>query len=585
MAQEDPMQPWWNARAKRMARARPSGLTLAMTLVASLVLALGLALVLTLTAGCNGGGGPAGVDAALDGATQDASLDAIADAAVDAAVDPRFTPLLQSLEAERVALGAPGVAVAVIEGDEVTFAAGLGTRHPDGGDPVRATTLFRIGSVTKMLTAVGLLQQVHAGQTTLDASVTTPLPDFDLAGDPAWAPSIRVRDLLTHRSGLVDHIEINATAAYAGPDGLHDYLTGPFGTVAYLMAPAGRFWNYTNPGFMLAGLLVEELSGTYYRDYLATEVLAPLGMHRTWFAADEVLADGDYAFGDTVHWETGVPVVVGPDSYDNPWAGPAGYAWSSVLDLAAFVRFLRNGAPAVLPDALRQDMAAPQVDMETLLDRQHYGFGLFVYQGLWAGNDFYEITIISHGGAINGYSADLYWLPDQDVGIVILANTDGAYFNQSVLTALLTLADLPAPTAGPDLTVDPADFDRYVGDYDDPHNVGPMAVTLDGSDLRITIPLLDAMAIPYEPLLGPVLPGNFELTVQGYPLALTFILDGQGDSEYLRTRIFVGTRVAPPAPPPPAPARRRPTAATRERLLRLLQQARHAPSPWRLLPR
>jgi len=159
--------------------------------------------------------------------------------------------------------------VAVIEGGEISLAAGLGSKHPDQADSVQATTLFRIGSVTKMLTAVGLLQQVHAGQVELSTSVTTPLPDFALVGDAAWAPSIQVQDLLTHRSGLVDYLEIDAAAAYHSDDGLGDYLLGPYG-LAYLMAPAGRFWNYSNPGYMVVGLVTEVLDGQGQSEYLRT---------------------------------------------------------------------------------------------------------------------------------------------------------------------------------------------------------------------------------------------------------------------------------------------------------------------------
>src|SRR5262245_6734647 len=139
--------------------------------------------------GGSGGGGGTGGTAGEGGAT-----------------DPRFDALVQAIEAERAALGAPGVAVAVIEDGKVTFARGFGSKDPESDVPVEATTLFRIGSVNKMLTAAAMLHDVETGDVDLDAPITTYLPDFQLTQDATWAPSIHARELLTHSSGLYDYL-------------------------------------------------------------------------------------------------------------------------------------------------------------------------------------------------------------------------------------------------------------------------------------------------------------------------------------------------------------------------------------------
>jgi hypothetical protein len=91
--------------------------------------------------------------------------------------------------------------------------------------------------------------------------------------------------------------------------------------------------------------------------------------------------------------------------------------------------------------------------------------------------------------------------------------------------------------------VDPKNFDRFVGTYHDPNDVGDMVVTLQGSSLMVDMPDLDTGAIPYSKNLQAYCDQNFVLTVQGHQMLATFILDDHGQGQYLRTRIFVGTRV------------------------------------------
>ncbi|MGA1865107.1 MAG: serine hydrolase domain-containing protein, partial [bacterium] len=368
----------------------------------------------------------------------------------------RFDPLVAGINEEMADMGIPGAAVAVIEGGKVTFAAGFGTKHPDGEDPVKPTTLFRIGSLTKLFTTVSILKLVDQGKVDLNTPITEYLPDFSFQYDSTWAPSITVKHLLTHSSGIVDYAEVDAAPEFQSHDGLSLFFNNVFGTKAYLMAPAGRMYNYTNPGFMLAGLITETVSGTYYHEYIDKEVLTPFGMQRTYFLAEEVLKDGDFAYGKTMHWETGQPVVVGPDTYDNPWARPAGYAFTSVLDLAKFVDFLRKHKKSLVSDDLRMAMQEPQINTEEMLDLRNYGYALFVIEGGFYGpgpGDFYEIRRVGHNGAIPGYSAIIHYIPELDFAITFLANTDNAYFNNSFLVALHTLCALPAPTEPPDLTM------------------------------------------------------------------------------------------------------------------------------------
>lgn len=477
----------------------------------------------------------------------------------------KYQPLIDAIETEMRDLGIPGAAVAVVEGGEVTLAAGLGSKHPHRNDPVQPTTLFRIGSITKTLTAIGLLQMVEQGFVDLNAPVTEYLPDFSFAYDPNWAPSITVRNLLTHTSAMADMFEID-TPEYKDDEALSRYFSGPYGQspYAYLMAPAGRMFNYTNPGYMLAGLVTEVASGMYYRHYLQENVFSPLGMTRTFLLPEEVIADGDFAYGKALHWNTGEPFVVEPNSYDNGWGRPAGLAFSNVFDLAEVVKFLRAGQPDVLTDEWRIAMQEPQVDWEMFLDLVHYGYGLVVEEaGFYhpTAPNFYRMRVVSHGGDVYGFSADMYYVPDLDFGFVALANASYSHLNTSFTTALTTLLEMPAPSSMPDLSMTSADYARYPGQYYDPFNAGEINVKLINTQLSIEIPAFDDIGLIYGGTLLPNTPNNFILYLYGltlfdaYPLQVTFILDDEGMPEYFRTRSFVAAYQGEIPPEPGRPGR------------------------------
>jgi len=500
--------------------------------------------------------------------------DARGDAPVDAPAGV-FQAIAARAEQERAQLGAPGVAIAILQNGQVTWSGGFGSKDPNGDDPVHDTTLFRIGSVQKMLTATALLRRVEAGQVDLQQPITTYLPTLSFALDPSWAPSITVWNMLTHTSGIVDYLEVDS--ALRDDSALSEYLLGTFAQQGYLMVSPGRFYNYTNPGYMYAGLVTETVAGKPYRIDLKDSVLAPLDMNRTFLLPADVLADGDYALGKTVDWNTGAPLLAHPDTYDNAWARPAGYAWSSVLDLAKFVTFLAKGNPGVLSDTSRNAMSGEQVDTEEALDLAHYGFGVASARGFFIGSSFYETRLLSHPGAIPGFAADLYYLPACDLGFITLANTDGAYFTSTLVQVITTLCDLPAPSTNPpDLSVDPSSFDDYVGDYQDDFNAGQVTLSRVGDELHISIPLADAASIPYGKVLTPVLPRNFLLDIQGTQLLLTVIVDDQGKGEYLRTRAFVAAR----QPSGSAPTAHAPTPAS---LHRAVSRAPAEPAFSRLL--
>ncbi len=478
----------------------------------------------------------------------------------DLPIEPRFQPLVDQIEKERVELGAPGVSVLVMENGTITFAHGFGLKNPDGTDKVDAGTLFRIGSVTKMLTATALLELVATEQVGLDDPVTRAIPGFKVAAPVGAEATITVRHLLTHTSGLYDYLgELNTVDQ--SDESLASFTTGKFSTIEYQMAPAGRMWNYSNPNYTLAGLTIEKVGGVSYRTAMQDRVFAPLGMTRTFWRGDEVIADGNYAYGLTSD-ASGSRLVEAPDTYDSPWGRPAGFAFSSVYDLARFVKFLEDGNSTVLPDAERMAMQSAQMTLASGRgDLEAYGYALFVDKGFSLPDGYHATSLVSHGGDIPGFAADVFYVPSTKFAVIVLANADGAHFMNSIGLAFEKFSGVAAPTTAPSFPVEPSTFAALAGSYQDDFNVGRMIITNTNGALTISMPDVDAAQIAYDPKLVALAPDNFKLTIDGHPTRISFLRDGAGTGEYIRHRAFVAKRAT--------------TAAARTVNARVLRQRLH----------
>jgi CubicO group peptidase (beta-lactamase class C family) len=356
---------------------------------------------------------------------------------------------------------------------------------------------------------------------------------------------------LTHTSGIVDNIVISVAPPAREDAALSTYAYNDFASAAYLMAPAGKFFNYSNPNFILLGLLTETVANRDYPSVVTDNVLTPLGMNRTFFRAKEVRADGNYALGASCNddascqWPKDAQTIE-PEDFDDAWLRPAGGAWSSVLDLAKWGTFLLNGNEQVLGREEWKAMVAPQVGAVEVGQLNDYGFGVSINQGITLGsNEYYGLESRGHTGLVAGYSAALGCFPALDFCMVSLASAEQAFFQQSLVVALKTLTNLPEPEPAPNVAVDIRKYVDYVGTYEDPFTWGTVKVTTKDSQLWVALPDVDAKGIPYDPELVPLYSDSFVMTINGRPITVTFIADGLGPYKYLRSRQAVATRTEP----------------------------------------
>ncbi len=501
------------------------------------------------------------------------AVDDTADTAdtADTTWDPIYDALAAQVEADIAATDAAGASVAVLHNGEIVFAHAFGSARPDADVPPTTQTLFQLGSTTKMFTALALMQKVEEGEVSLEDSLSEALPELEFALDPTWGDQITLHHLLSHQSGIYDYLDWSATD---DPDTLATAMYTIYNQL-WLMAPPGSFWNYANPNFDYAGLVSEAHDDRYYAELMTEDVFTPLGMDRTFFHAEDVAADGDYALGTGYIFHSATDYEYGPITTldDVPHmadSAPAGSnTWTTPSQLVQMADFLMSGDTAILSDTLRQELTTSHVSLQMTPDDTGYGYGIFVSPGITIGDDYYETTVWEHGGNTVSFTSSFLMLPEHDFAVAILSSGYGDDFSSSVAEAVRTLDSLPDPVTPPAFEFDADRLDRHVGHYNDPYNVGEATITREGDALYIDMPTLEAYGYTVEDKLYTYSSDIFYVSLNGTWYDLTFIGDEDDTSStYVRNRAFVLTRDEGKTalPPPPREAVQRALAPALRRL-------------------
>lgn len=487
------------------------------------------------------------------------------------ATDGRFAPVVEAILADLEANSAPGVSVAIMEGGEVTWAAGFGSARPDEAVAVDPDTLFQLGSTTKMYTALALLQQVEAGRLGLDAPLSVPLPGWDMAQDPGAFDTITPHLLMTHQGAFYDHLDWSE----APRNGYLAEWLQAYTQDLWLMAPPGRFMNYSNPNFMFGGLVLEAVDpeGRAYEAIVLEDVFGPLGMARSRFRKADAVADGHYALGTGIDLQTGaIRSYTLDDVADNASGRPAGQCtWSTPTEQLQMAAFLLDGDPAVLSDTLRQSMVERHVPVLEALDA-HYGYGVFVSDGVYLADGYHPAEVWSHGGNTLGYTSDFYVVPSTGFGISILSSGYGQDFSATVAAAMTALAGLPPAVEPPTWPFEPDRLDDHVGTYADVAN-GAFTITREGDGLRIAWPFLEPYGYVVDPVLQPVSHDLWIADLGGVSLSLAFVGQEGSPSAFAVNRAVVGQR--DDVPPVASRARRRVAPEVLEAVPSLFVPAAH----------
>ncbi|MFI5808854.1 serine hydrolase domain-containing protein [Streptomyces sp. NPDC051561] len=351
---------------------------------------------------------------------------------------------LAALAAE---FGIPGASLAFSHhrGQSHSFAAGVLNRAT--GARVTADSLFQIGSITKVWTATQIMLLVEAGRFDLDTPVADLLPEFRVR-DAGATSAITVRHLLTHTSGIDGDLFVDTGR---GDDCLENYVAA-CAELEQLFAP-GDGQSYCNAGFVVAGRMVEHLTGLRWDDALRTQIVEPLGLTHTCTLPEEALRFAA-ALG---HDDDGTPVT----TWGLPRSiGPAGLVCARAADVVAFgLAHLQPGRLLAGPQLLR----APQVDVPNPhVDAQQWGLG-------WGLTTWDGQQVAFHGGDTIGQHAMLWVLPGTETVVALLTNGGRTFEFQHALACELfaelagvSVPPSPAPPARP-VAIEPA---CYAGVYE-----------------------------------------------------------------------------------------------------------------------
>ena len=333
--------------------------------------------------------------------------------------------ILEEMEARQI----PGLALAVLRDGQVLKMSGYGVASVELAVPVTPTTVFDLASLTKPFTAAAIMLLVEDGKVCLDDPINRYLP-----GDSEHWTDISVRQLLTHTAGLKHAF----WPEFEGYELVHYPTALLFEAASHLPLDfePGERWQYSDQGYFLLGMIVEQASGKPYEEFLRERMFEPLGMSATFVLGQDPLAIVENRASSYTLLESELARFRVP--YWTAELGSEGGLWSSIEDLALWAVAIDDGG--LLRRASLDQMWTP-VRLADGTCRE-YGFGWFL-------REFPGRKVVHHSG-LSG--VDLFRLPNDDLTLILLTNMDARLsrpFDLALELAARYVADLPSARPGP----------------------------------------------------------------------------------------------------------------------------------------
>jgi serine beta-lactamase-like protein LACTB len=376
----------------------------------------------------------------------------------------------------------PGLSIALVDGQRVAWAEGFGFADLDRRTPASPATAYRVGSISKLFTAIALLQLVERGKVDLARPLAEYLPDLGIENPfLAGAGPVLLRQVPSHVAGLPREPAIGSYFDGSGATPA-DALRSVRG--ATLVHPPGRVLKYSNLGVSLLGSVIERASGETYSAYQEKHVLGPLGMRSSAFTREAriaaVAATGYMQNRDRTLW---------PAPTFELGTIAAGNLYSTVEDLARFARMLHAGGE------IEGRKIIEASTLERMFEKQFPEAGSFGI-GFVVGERFGEKSV-EHSGAVYGFSSSFICLPGAKLTAIILANEDVAMgplrrlagrLIGGALAARRGEAPPPEPPAGPvDLARFPAGPLVFRSDAPSPRGASRIEIRVEGGHAVLVI--------------------------------------------------------------------------------------------------
>ena len=370
------------------------------------------------------------------------------------------------IEAKRNDREQPGISVGVVYDQDLIWAKGYGMADVDSGIPATPATVYRIASISKLFTSTAILQLRDAGELQLDDPVKKHLSWFKVKDLDHDGPTITIRHLLTHTSGLPREAKGVSWNELTFPS--RQQMIRRLVQQEPVFA-AEEEWKYSNLGLSLVGEIVAEVSGKAWPAYVADHILSPLGMTSTYPLPTPETPGLAVGYGRRVPGKTrGIEPFVDIDA-----ERPAGNMASTVEDLAKFVSLQFREGPDDGEMILGRSTLREMHRVHWLRRDWKSGWGLG-----FAVRRVDEQVRIGHGGSLPGHRTQIELAPDDKLGVIVLTNADDGdprrYVDQTfklVGPAIKDVTRIPKVAAEPD----PA-WQQYVGTY-----------TWKGADMQVQV--------------------------------------------------------------------------------------------------
>lgn len=317
-----------------------------------------------------------------------------------------FCPLLQArdtvdefIDNQMQQQHIPGLALLVARSGRIVRAQGYGLSNIELQVPVKPETLFQSGSVGKQFTATGIMMLVEEGKIRLDDPITMYLK----GGPPAWN-QVTVRELLSHTGGFTDYPkDFDLRKDYTEPE-----LLKIVGGIPLAFEPGSK-WDYSNLGYLTLGILIHQVTGEFYGDFLQQRIFKPLGMKTT-----RIMSEADIIPNRSAGYQ-----LVKGELKNQDWVSPTlnttadGSLYFSILDLARWDAGLYTDQ--LLKRSSLEQMWTPVKLKNGQVNSGHYGFGWFVEN--IAGK-----RVVRHEGEWQGFTTFITRHLDDQTTVVVLTN-------------------------------------------------------------------------------------------------------------------------------------------------------------------
>lgn len=369
-----------------------------MALTRSVQLCFATGLVMALAACSSPAKPPTSSGSAIESSEYRGAADAADPSRGYGGLSKRVDALVRSAQKD---IGAAGVSVAVSWHEKPVLIQGYRFANVAGNEVMRADHIFRIGSLTKSFTAAAILKLESQGKLTLSDPLVKHLPDYTASN------AITLRHLLTHTSGIRNYVDVPGFGARRADAKTRAELAALFSELP-LEFPPGSAWAYSNSGYFLLGLVIEETSGRTYADLVQAELLGPAGLADTRYCPDAQ----DYPSAAIGYKHVGGNLALAESIMMTlPFA--AGALCSTANDLVRWLSALSHGNVVAPADFGRMSQPTVLSGGKTV----PYGFGL-------APRAVGGHACIGHIGQINGFASALQYYPVDDLYIAVLVNTE-----------------------------------------------------------------------------------------------------------------------------------------------------------------